>query len=73
MALLATACADQNTTPKIKYVYVDNACAAFNPIITHGSDPDVMDARTVKAINVHNDTWEKLCEKEQAVGAKGGI
>lgn len=63
MTLLVTACANQNTTQPIKYVYVDNACTAFRPIITHGKDPDVMDARTVKAINTHNDTWDNLCAK----------
>lgn len=63
MMLLASACVDRNTTPQIKYVYVDSACTAFQPIITHGKDPDVMDGRTVKAINTHNDTWDRLCAK----------
>ncbi|ECI2457661.1 hypothetical protein AH259_11445 [Salmonella enterica subsp. enterica] len=63
MTLLVTACASQNTTPQIKYVYVDSACTAFKPIITHVKDPDVMDIRTVRAINTHNDTWDKLCAK----------
>lgn len=59
MTLAVSACAPQSTTQTIKYV--DNSCTAFKPIITHGKDPDVMDARTVKAINAHNDTWDKLC------------
>lgn len=70
MTLLVTACASQNTTPQIKYVYVDNACTAFKPIITHGADPDVMDQRTVKAINAHNDTWDELCANSQPAEKK---
>lgn len=70
MTLLVTACASQNTTPQIKYVYVDNACTALKPIITHGADPDVMDQRTVKAINAHNDTWDALCANSQPTSDK---
>lgn len=61
MMLLASACGNQPTTPKTEYVYVDTACTSFKPIATHGNDPDVMDARTVKAINIHNDMWDSLC------------
>lgn len=64
MTLLVTACGNQSTTPTIKYINVDSSCTAFGPIITHGKDPDVMDARTVKEINAHNDKWDSLCEKE---------
>lgn len=63
MTLLVTACGSRNTTPTIKYVYVDSSCTAFGPIITHGKDPDLMDARTVKEINAHNDKWDALCGK----------
>lgn len=63
MTLLVTACGNRNTTPTIKYVYLDNSCTAFGPIITHGQDPDLMDARTVKAINTHNEKWDALCGK----------
>lgn len=61
MTLLVSACAGRNTTPATEYVYIDSSCTAFKPIITHGKDPDVMDARTVKAINTHNDTYDALC------------
>ncbi len=63
ITLLVTACGNQSTTPTIKYINVDSACTAA-PIITHGADPDVMDAVTVKAINAHNDKWDSLCENE---------
>lgn len=61
MLLLVTGCANQSTTPPTKYVTVDSSCTAFQPIITHGKDADEMDVRTVRAINAHNDTWDKLC------------
>ncbi|MEN3753740.1 hypothetical protein ABC733_17205 [Mangrovibacter sp. SLW1] len=61
MILLATGCANQNTTPTIKYITVDSSCTAFQPIRTHGKDADVMDIRTVRAINTHNDTWDRIC------------
>lgn len=63
MTLLVTACGSRNTTPTIKYVYIDNSCTVFGPIITHGKDPDLMDSRTVKAVNTHNDKWDALCGK----------
>ena len=61
IALLASACSSQSTTPTINYVTVDSACTAFSPIITHGKDPQVMDVRTVRQINAHNDKWDALC------------
>lgn len=67
IVLLATACAQEATTPKTEYVYTDSSCTAFQPIITHGNDPDVMDARTVRAINAHNETWGRLCGEKANV------
>lgn len=61
MMLPVVGCSNQNTIPPIKYVTVDSSCTAFSPIITHGKDPQVMDIRTVKAINTHNDKWDALC------------
>lgn len=63
ITLLVTACGNQSTTPTIKYINVDSACTALTNH-HHGADPDVMDARTVKAINAHNDKWDSLCENE---------
>jgi hypothetical protein len=39
----------------------DSSCTLFNPIKTYGRDWEVMDIRTVKEINIHNDAWNKVC------------
>ncbi|WP_426607448.1 hypothetical protein [Pantoea anthophila] len=40
---------------------VDSLCTQDSVIRTHGKDADLMDIRTVRAINDHNDLWVKLC------------
>ncbi|MFH8133574.1 hypothetical protein ABU178_05190 [Pantoea osteomyelitidis] len=39
----------------------DSACVLFSPIYTHANDAQVMDIRTVRAINTHNQMWDLLC------------
>ncbi|KAF0857730.1 MAG: hypothetical protein E6X23_03485 [Mixta calida] len=44
---------------------VDSSCTLFQPIYTHGNDAQVMDARTVRAINTHNELWDRLCSDKK--------
>lgn len=64
MTLLATGCVTRNTTPTTEYITVDSSCTLFNPIYTHGKDADLMDIRTVRAINTHNELWDRICSKK---------
>nr|DAI70280.1 MAG TPA: hypothetical protein [Bacteriophage sp.] len=63
--LLATSCANHSSTPTTEAPTktVDSLCTQDAPIRTHGKDADLMDIRTVRAINNHNDLWVKLCGK----------
>ncbi|ORM61391.1 hypothetical protein HA40_05725 [Mixta calida] len=63
--LLATSCASRNTTSMIDRASVDSSCTLFQPIYTHGNDAQVMDARTVRAINTHNELWDRLCSDKK--------
>ncbi len=63
--LLATSCASRNTTAMIDRASVDSSCTLFQPIYTHGNDAQVMDARTVRAINTHHELWDRLCSNEK--------
>ena len=65
MTMLAAGCSSLNTTPQIKYITIDSSCSAFSPIITHGNDYKVMDIRTVRQINAHNDLYDKLCGEKK--------
>lgn len=64
MTLLVVSCANRNTTPQTEYIVTDSSCTLFSPIYTHGKDSEVMDIRTVRAINTHNELWDKLCTKQ---------
>jgi hypothetical protein len=61
--LLATGCGTASSTARTEAPnkIVDSLCTVDRPIITHGSDADVMDIRTVRAINEHNDLWVSIC------------
>lgn len=59
--LLATSCSSRNTTNTEPTAITDSACVLFSPIYTHGDDAQRMDVRTVRAINTHNDMWDRLC------------
>ncbi|GAA0494812.1 hypothetical protein GCM10009413_32800 [Tatumella punctata] len=63
MPLLVTSCGNHNSTPTINAPVktIDSLCTQDSVIRTHGKDADVMDIRTVRAINDHNDLWVKLC------------
>jgi hypothetical protein len=62
MTLLVTSCATQHgTTHNSPQLIQDSSCTLFSPIRTYGKDWQVIDIRTVKEINVHNDTWNKVC------------
>ena len=64
MTLLGSACAAQNTIPRTEYIVTDSSCTLFSPIYTHGKDADLMDIRTVREINTHNELWDKICSKQ---------
>lgn len=63
MAMLVTSCAGRHSTVTTDAPVrtVDSLCTLDSPIRTHGKDADVMDIRTVRAINDHNDLWVSLC------------
>lgn len=61
MLMLVASCNSQSTTDSKPTVVVDTACTSFSPIYTYGNDSEVMDIRTVREINAHNDIWDKLC------------
>lgn len=61
MLPLVTSCSSRSTTSPEAPVVIDSACSLFSPIYTHGSDADRMDIRTVRAINNHNDLWDRHC------------
>lgn len=63
MTLLATSCVDHpsTATTDAPVRIVDSMCTSDSVIRTHGKDADVMDIRTVRAINDHNDLWVSLC------------
>nr|DAV72807.1 MAG TPA: hypothetical protein [Caudoviricetes sp.] len=55
---------NRNITPQTEYITVDSSCTLFSPIYTHGKDSEVMDIRTVRAINTHNELWDRICSKQ---------
>lgn len=63
LIVLVCGCTSKETTPTTDAPTktVDSLCTLDSPIRTHGKDADVMDIRTVRAINDHNDLWVKLC------------
>ncbi len=61
MLPLVTSCGSPDTTNPEPVAITDSACVLFSPIYTHASDVQVMDIRTVRAINTHNDMWDQLC------------
>lgn len=66
MTLLATSCASPVSTGQINPTTVaDSSCTLFGPIYTYGKDADVMDIRTVREINTHNDTYTRVCGEEK--------
>ncbi len=59
---LAAGCSSRHTTPTINNeVISDASCTLFSPIYTHNQDAQLMDIRTVRQINTHNDLWVSLC------------
>lgn len=65
MTLLVTSCATPPITSNSPQITTDSSCTFFSPIRTYGKDWQVMDIRTIKEVNVHNDTWNKLCEEKK--------
>lgn len=57
---LVTSCSSRSTTSPEPQV-IDSACTLFSPLYTHGNDAERMDIRTVRAINNHNDLWDRHC------------
>lgn len=66
MLLLVTSCSSQTTTNPEPVALTDSSCSLFSPIITHGDDARVLDIRTIRAINAHNDLWDSLCHAPAA-------
>ncbi|QBR52732.1 hypothetical protein [Erwinia sp. QL-Z3] len=60
--MLVASCSSPDSTGQSNPTTVaDSSCTLFSPIYTYGKDSELMDIRTVREINTHNDTYVKVC------------
>lgn len=65
MLTLVVSCSSHDSTPTgAGELITDSSCTLFSPLYTHGQDAQLMDIRTVRQINAHNDLWLSLCGGE---------
>lgn len=63
MLTLVVSCSSHDSTSTGgSELMTDSSCTLFSPLYTHGQDAQLMDIRTVRQINIHNDLWSSLCE-----------